>query len=270
MADYVVSSPITGKPFTSGEPHIIVIHDLEAPPKDGIAVELANGWLQTAPVSIHGIVDPRDSVRMVPLNRRASHVGGGNPVSVGIEQTGYASWTFEQWTQEHNFQGVRNAARMAAQFARELNWTAQDIRWLTPDQAKSGQRGFATHNFMRLVYGGTTHTDPGPGFPDKIFMQMVQQFFGVPVVPKPDPNPDTPGNAGGAETEDDMPRRIITVVMDNNQTGLAFDGPTGVVSISEAEVPLIQAVIDDNTVANYIEVDGYNAVLARGAKALNK
>src|SRR4029077_796716 len=41
----------------------------------------------------------------------------------------------------------------------------------------------------------------------------------------PDPEPEPP--------EDDMPRRIVTVVLDDANSALALDGPTGVVPLAD-------------------------------------
>ena len=62
---------------------------------------------------------------------------------------------------------------------------------------------------------------------------------------------------------------IITVYDGEvNALGQALNGPTGVVSLdNQLEVDCVSAVIDDNAVANTMEIDVYNAVLARGAAA---
>lgn len=75
--------------------------------------------------------------------------------------------------------------------------------------------------------------------------------------PEPEPQP---------EPEDDMPRRIVTVYDgDLNPLGLALDGPTGVIGLADQnEQACVEAVIDDNTAVNQVQIDVYNAVLARG------
>lgn len=204
MADRrVAPQPGTAsKSFGPGQPTAIIIHSLEAPPKPGMAYSLATGWLQGANVSIHSITDPGESVDMVDLQHRAAHCGGGNPYTIGNEHTGYAAWTEAQWTEPVPFAALRLGAKKVASQAKALGWGPQHLRWLSLAQLGAGEFGLATHNDCRLRFGGTTHTDPGAGFPYRIFLQMVQQFFGVAVDTTTTPNP-TDSGAGGAQSEFD-------------------------------------------------------------------
>lgn len=210
MADRVVAAPVGshGGRFGS-KPRCIVIHSVESEATPGLAWSLANGWLQTQPVSVHAIADPVECVRMVPIDTVAYHCGGGNGVSVGIEHTGRAAWSFAQWVSGDSHQGqkpgafdaLRNGARCVAEWCKALGIPRV---WLTPAEAAAGARGLITHNTARLAFGGTSHTDPGPGFPYAIYLKMVQQFAGD--VLNPDAPPVvTPGSqTGGAQNEDDM------------------------------------------------------------------
>jgi hypothetical protein len=50
------------------------------------------------------------------------------------------------------------------------------VRLLTVAQMQAGNvPGFVTHDLMRLAWGGTDHTDPGPGFPVDHLLGLVQQ-----------------------------------------------------------------------------------------------
>lgn len=208
MADRVVAAPVGshGGRFGS-KPRCIVIHSVESEATPGLAWSLANGWLQTQPVSVHAIADPVECVRMVPIDTVAYHCGGGNSVSVGIEHTGKAAWTFQQWTSGDShqdqkpgaFDALRNGARCVAEWCKALGIPRV---WLTPAEAAAGARGLITHNTARLAFGGTTHTDPGPGFPYAIYLKMVQQFYDGKVVPDPTTPTPTPGGPGGAEGDD--------------------------------------------------------------------
>lgn len=208
MADRQVNPPAgsTGGKFKAS-PRIVAIHDLEAPPKKGMAYSLATGWLQNERVSIHAIADPGEVVTMVPLDTVAYHCGSGNPVSLGIEHTGYAAFSPEQWVAGDSKQGqapgafdaLRNGARIVAEWCLKYNIPR---RWLTPQEAAAGGRGLATHNTMRLAFGGTTHTDPGPNFPYAIYLKMVQQFAGDILDPDADPDKTEGPQVGGADPED--------------------------------------------------------------------
>jgi hypothetical protein len=46
-------------------------------------------------------------------------------------------------------------------------------RWCTVDDLKARRAGHTTHNDLRLAFGGTTHTDPGAGFPRDHVIEIV-------------------------------------------------------------------------------------------------
>jgi hypothetical protein len=66
-------------------------------------------------------------------------------------------------------------------------------------QIRNGESGFCTHADITLTLGGTTHTDPGPGFPYSIFMQMVNEWSGTGSGGGGNPNPTDPTGGGGGE-----------------------------------------------------------------------
>lgn len=213
MADRKVMAPRAyyGQPYKVGRPRQIGIHSLEAPAIEGIAYSLATGWFQTAPnkVSIHAIADPKEVIDMVTLDYVAWHIGGGNPFCLGLELTGYAGphrgrgpWTPEEWIAPKSLAALKNGARKVAEWAHRYNIS---IRWLSLAQIAAGEDGLLSHNDARLVYGGTTHTDPGPNFPYALFLKLCQQYAGELVRPAPNPNPQSEGpQTGGAEPEDDV------------------------------------------------------------------
>jgi D-alanyl-D-alanine carboxypeptidase len=88
----------------------------------------------------------------------------------------------------------------------------------------------------------------------------------IPEPPTPEPTPEPK-----PDQEDDMPRRVLTVYDSAMKaTGLVFDGPTGVVPLrDDNEVACVRAVIDENDAVNAVEIDVYNAVLARGQTRLS-
>lgn len=207
MADRQVNSPSHGGKFSKPNPRLIVIHSVEAPARAGLAYSLATGWMQTAGTSVHSLNDPGESVDMVALDTIAYHVGGGNSYGIGNEHTGYAAWDFKTWTSEPAFSALKVGAKKAAHQAAILGIP---LRWLSVAQVRDGvSKGFCTHNDCRLAFGGTTHTDPGPGFPYAIFMQMVQQYASNAPVTGNQPTPTTKPTTnipqvGGADSGDDM------------------------------------------------------------------
>lgn len=193
----LVQAPSHGGGFRSGQPTLIVIHSLEAPARRGLAYDLATGWLQGAGVSPHALTDPGETVDTCSESLVGWHCGNGNQYGIGLEVTGYAAWTFEQWTNGDAFAAVRLAAKRAAEAARRHNIP---IRWLSLAQIRNGERGFCTHADISATLGGTNHTDPGRGFPFAIFLQMVQQWTdGTVGNPTNPPNDQPAGGTGGAQ-----------------------------------------------------------------------
>jgi hypothetical protein len=64
---------------------------------------------------------------------------------------------------------------------------------LTAAQLSAGQPGVISHNLSRIVFGGTTHTDPGPTFPWDQFGERLFHFYGSDPngTPQGPPVPDT-------------------------------------------------------------------------------
>lgn len=201
MGNRYVQAPSHGGNYRAGQPTLIVIHSLEAPARRGLAYDLATGWLQNAGVSPHAITDPGETVDTCSESLVGWHCGNGNRVGIGLEVTGYAAWSFDQWTSGDAFAAVRLDAKRAAEAAKRHGIP---IRWLSLSQIRNGERGFCTHADISATLGGTNHTDPGRGFPYAIFMQMVQQWTdGTIGNPTKTPNPQPDTGIGGADPKDD-------------------------------------------------------------------
>lgn len=166
-----------GPAFTNSEPRQIVIHSVESEIVAGLARSLANGWFRNPAnqTSAHNIADPREQIDMVSDRQRAWHCGNGNSTSWGKEQVGRARFTRAQWTTPLGMAMLRNSATDAARRCKEAGIPA---RWLSLTQLANNEKGFCTHNDMRIVRGGTTHTDPGPGFPYDLYMDLVRRALG--------------------------------------------------------------------------------------------
>jgi hypothetical protein len=194
-----------GGPFPAGQPHLIVIHSTEGPMSRGNARALAGpAWFggPKAGTSAHSIFDPAEGVEMVHQGLIAWHVGpGGNGISVGAEHCGRVRLTREQWLSPDARSMLGLSARWHAQLAGRLNIPP---RWLSLTQLRGGASGFCTHNDIRLVFGGTTHSDPGPNFPYAWYMSQLQAFYAG-TVPPPDPTP------GDDDMTDEQARQLKAV-----------------------------------------------------------
>jgi N-acetyl-anhydromuramyl-L-alanine amidase AmpD len=157
--------------------HIRVIHSTEGPMSRGNARALAGpAWFGgPAGTSAHDIFDPGEGIRMVPDDRIAWHVGpGGNAFTRGSEHCGRVALTPEQWLSADGREMLDRSARYNAAAAHRDGVLP---RWLTLTQLARREAGFCTHNDVRLVFGGTTHTDPGPNFPYDWYMARVRDYY---------------------------------------------------------------------------------------------
>jgi len=202
MGNRVNWAPSHGGGFRAGEPHLIVIHSLEAPAKRGLAWDLAAGWLKNAGVSPHAMTDPGETVETCPENVVGWHCGNGNQVGIGLEVTGYAAWSIEQWTTGDAWAALRLDAKRAAEASTRHGIP---LRWLSLNQINAGMSGLVTHFDISQTIGrgSTNHTDPGRGFPYDAFLRTAQQWQGGSGAGAGStPNPQPAGGTGGAEADD--------------------------------------------------------------------
>lgn len=152
----------------------IVAHSLECDDIPGIAWSLLNGWLQNPAeqASVHTLTDASETVQGMDYQNVAWHCGGGNQHGSGHEIVGRAGWSPDQWGTASMDKAFRSLASVIAR-----KWVHRTMphlgitylpEWLSLTQiAAQNRAGLVTHNDMRLVFGGTTHTDPGPNYPYK-------------------------------------------------------------------------------------------------------
>jgi N-acetyl-anhydromuramyl-L-alanine amidase AmpD len=164
-----------GRP--DGKPLWIVIHDMEATETSRTAENTA-AYFANPPdgrnVSSHYTVDNDSVVQCVLLKDSAWTVGNrpGNNRGINWELSGFASQSRAQWLDDFGlamFAQIRPILRSdAAKFGIPLTRrTVAELRAWKP--------GITSHNDLRLAFGGTTHTDPGPNFPWDVFLQMMNE-----------------------------------------------------------------------------------------------
>lgn len=150
----------------SHNPNIGVLHDVECPLEDGYAESLiGSAWFGgPAPTSTHYLVGPDAVCQGVPEGRIAWHCGTGNPRTIAVEQCGYARYNREQWNSPKGRVQRTNIAKLMADINRRR--PVIRLKWLTDDELRyafnnpGSPGGWATHDQMRRVIGGTTHYDP--------------------------------------------------------------------------------------------------------------
>jgi hypothetical protein len=122
--------------------------------------------------SSHYYVDANSIVQSLDTDLRAFHAGSrsGNDKAIAYELTGRAAWSRSQWL------GAVAWPLLATQI--RLDCAAHNIvpRDLSVAQIQAGSlTGIITHNEMRLAWGGTDHTDPGPNFPMDHLIGLLQE-----------------------------------------------------------------------------------------------
>lgn len=176
----------------SGGPRLGVLHSAETPLRAGYAYSIAANWFATkATTSATVMIDPAETIRLLPDDVVAYHCGPrANGFTVGVEQAGYAHLTLADWTTP---EGRRQMRRVAEYLVDCFRRWALPLRWATDDEIRAAaaggpRRGWCTHDDIRRVLGGTTHTDPGGNYPRAELMALAVAI------------------ANGADTpEDDLP-----------------------------------------------------------------
>lgn len=117
---------------------------------------------RTDSVSSHYYVDSDSIVQSLDTDLRAFHAGSkiGNDHAISYEITGLTSWSRQRWLDSVAW------PLLVRQIRRDMAAHNITPRRLTIAEMKAGRlSGVITHNDMRLAWGGTDHTDPGPNFP---------------------------------------------------------------------------------------------------------
>lgn len=182
---------------------VLVMHSVEGPMTAGLAKSLAGpNWFGStvSGTSANAIFDQTGGIEMVKPDNRAWHVGGGNNFAYGTEHCGYAAFSAAQWLTADGKKMLTASAKWNRQLADSLG-----IPWkrLTVAEIQAGERGLCTHNDCRLVWGGTTHTDPQ--WADEVWNFYLAAGSGAP----------TPPNEGDNMPLSDADKSWITTAIRN-------------------------------------------------------
>jgi hypothetical protein len=164
-----------GRP--DGPPLWIVVHDMEAP-EDATRAENTALYFASGSggrnVSAHYCVDNNSVVQCVRLADSAWTVGNrpGNNRGINWEFSGFARQTREQWLDAFGLAMFRQSAPYIRADAARFKIP---LRRCSVADLKAFRPGVTSHNDLRLAFGGTTHTDPGPNFPWDVFLEMLEE-----------------------------------------------------------------------------------------------
>lgn len=152
----------------------LVLHDMQAPNKGGIAVAVAN-YFHTMDVprengaSAHECIDNGAVVQCVHDGDVAWAAPDANSLGYHFELTGYASQSTNDWLDAYGHDMLKLAAQRVRQKADERGIPIVFRR--APDLV-AGLSGITTHYECSKAFGGN-HWDPGPGFPMDYFISLV-------------------------------------------------------------------------------------------------
>lgn len=163
-----------GRP--NGPPLWLVVHTMEAQEHSTTAENTANYFANPGDgrtVSSHYCCDNNSIVQCVKLSDTAYTVGNtpGNYRGINYEFAGFASQTPPQWGDSYSMAMLQRAAPY---FRADAERFGIPLRHCSVNDLVEFRAGITSHNDMRLAFGVTTHTDPGPNFPWDEFMEMVR------------------------------------------------------------------------------------------------
>jgi hypothetical protein len=127
--------------------------------------------------SSHVAIDAGGILSMVPYDRAAWTLRGGNPISDNAELCGFARWTRAQWLSTGTVDGCANPRQMLRNYAA---WTRSrclargiPIRKLTVSQVAAKQAGIIHHADYTNATGDGTHWDMGTGIPWDVVLSDI-------------------------------------------------------------------------------------------------
>jgi N-acetyl-anhydromuramyl-L-alanine amidase AmpD len=144
-------------------------------------------------VSSHFYVDADSVTQSIDTFDRAGHAGSthGNDHGISVEITGGNGWSREKWLRSVAWDQLGRV--LAAVIKHHWPTGNFQVRRASVAEMRANPRVRALygHNDMRLAWGGTDHTDPGPNFPWDRLVQAISAALSPPK-PKPDAAPVTP------------------------------------------------------------------------------
>lgn len=172
---------VQAKGFTPGRPDgpplWIVVHSMEATETSTRAESTAAYFANPGDgrsVSSHYTVDSDSVVQCVLLRDTAWTVGNrpGNNRGINWELSGFARQSREDWLDPFGLVMFAQMAPIVQADAAQFNIP---LRRCTISDLVNRRPGITSHNDLRIAFGGTTHTDPGPNFPWDVFLTIITE-----------------------------------------------------------------------------------------------
>lgn len=201
--------------------------DLDA----GSARDLLAFFREKTDRSCHAIADDDELLdHLVPYDRAAWTLRGGNVRSDNLEMCALASWSRAEWLAHPGM--LRNAARWVAARCRARG---NPPEYIGAAGVRDRRRGYIDHNDYTQATGDGTHWDVGPNFPWDVFEPMVRAAYdGDPLT-----SPEDDTMALIFADRDDFKRAVREVL--NEGTGA---GQTSWAATSRATLQTVQSVVN--------------------------
>ena len=148
---------------------LVVIHSAESTSAGAVAQFFAG----SAQASTQLAADDYVCYRMLPDLVIPWGAPGANSDGLHVETCGFAKWDAAQW------RGHEPMLRRTAWKVAKWCWLYDiPVRWLTDRQLANGTaRGLTQHVQVSKVFKKSTHWDPGPNFPDELFIDYVADYL---------------------------------------------------------------------------------------------
>lgn len=151
---------------------LVVIHSAEI----GESLEGAEALMKVCAnnprvASWHYAVDGDSITQSLHEGDIAFHAPGANHNGIGIELSGRAKQTAEEWLDPFSLQMLLLVAELVAGICQR--WDIP-VEFVNVDGLRRGERGITTHNMVSQAFGKSDHWDPGPHFPMAWFLEQVR------------------------------------------------------------------------------------------------
>ena len=165
---------------------LIVIHSAEI----GESLVGAEALMRVCAVnerraSWHYAVDADSITQSVREQDVAWHAPGANRNGIGIELSGRAKQTKEEWQDAFSLHMLELCAELVADICRRhkipVTFVPREVLKLP------GARGITTHAEVSKAFGKSSHWDPGPNFPMAWLLERVRHYQALDTIPSPPP-----------------------------------------------------------------------------------
>lgn len=171
-----------------GKKYGIAIHNTSNDASD--EGEASYATRRTDGVGSHFYADGDSVTQSIDTDYRTGHAGSyeGNEHAIAYELTGGNAMSREWWIK--NIAWDKVAYTIAYQLKHDPDFVGFQIRRASVAEMKTNPKikAFYGHNDMRLAWGGTLHTDPGPNFPWDVLIAAVKKAMApAPTTAQPTP-----------------------------------------------------------------------------------